>query len=89
MLLQKALFHYFSCLSIYIYIYIYIYIHTHTHIPHLPYPFRQLGCFLILAIVNSAAMNTGVHIYFQIMVFSGYLPRSELEDNIVGLFLVC
>ena len=79
MLLQKALFHYFSCLSIYI----------HTHTPHLPYPFRQLGCFLVLAIVNSAAMNTGVHIYFQIMVFSGYLPRSELEDNIVGLFLVC
>ena len=63
----------------------YIYIHT----PHLPYPFRQLGCFLVLAIINSAAMNTGVRIYFHIMVFSGYMPRGELQDNTVALFLVC
>ena len=34
----------------------------------------HLGCFHVLAIVNSAAMNTGVHISFQIMVFSGYMP---------------
>ena len=36
----------------------------------------HLGCFHVLAIVNSAAMNTGVHISFQIMFFSGYMPRS-------------
>ena len=36
----------------------------------------HLGCFHVLAIVNGAAMNTGVHVSFQIMVFSGYMPRS-------------
>ena len=36
----------------------------------------HLGCFLILVIVNSAAMNPGVHISFQIMFVSGYMPRS-------------
>ena len=31
-----------------------------------------LGCFHVLAIVNSAAMNIGVHVSFSIMVFTGY-----------------
>ena len=35
-------------------------------------PDGHLGGFHVLAIVNSAAMNTGVHVSFQIMVFSGY-----------------
>ena len=30
----------------------------------------------VLAIVNSAAMNIGVHVPLQTMVFSGYLPRN-------------
>ena len=34
----------------------------------------HLGCFHILATVNSAGMNTGVHVSFQTM-FS-YMPRS-------------
>ena len=36
----------------------------------------HLGCFHVLGIVNSAAMNTGVHMSFWIMVFSGYMPSS-------------
>ena len=35
----------------------------------------HLGCFRILAIVNSASVNIGVHISFRIMVFSGCMPR--------------
>ena len=34
------------------------------------------------AIVNSAAMITGVHVSFHISVFSGYMPRS----GIAGLY---
>ena len=43
----------------------------------------HLGCFLVLAIVNSAAMNIGEHVSFQIRVFifSGYMPRSEIAGS--------
>ena len=53
--------------------------------PHFLYPFvchcGLLGCFGVLAIVNSAAMNIGVHISFWIMVFSGYMPRSWIAGS--------
>ena len=42
---------------------------------------EHLGCFHILAIVNSAAMNVAVHISFQIMVFSRYIPRSVITGS--------
>ena len=32
----------------------------------------------MLAIVNSGAMNIGVHVSFSIMIFSGYMPRSGI-----------
>ena len=38
----------------------------------------HLGCFHVLAIVNSAAMNIVVHDSFWIMVFSGYVPSSGI-----------
>ena len=71
------------CVYIYIYIYIYIerererereHIFIHSSVD------RHLGCFLVLATVNSAAMNIGVHVSFQIRVFSGYMPRSEIAE---------
>ena len=42
----------------------------------------HLGCFHVLAVVNSAAVNIGVHVFFSILVSSGYLPSS----GIAGLY---
>ena len=76
MLLQMAIFHPF-----------YGWVISHTHTP----PTSSLctpvdghfGCFHVLAIVNSAAMNTGVHVSFQIrvFVFSGYMPRNGIAGS--------
>ena len=43
----------------------------------------HLGCFHILVIKNSAAMNTGVHVTFQIsaFVFFRYMPRSGISGS--------
>ena len=38
----------------------------------------HLGCFHVLAVVNSAAVNIGVHISFSIRILSGYMPRSGI-----------
>ena len=43
--------------------------------------YGQLGCFCVLAVVNSAAVNIGVHVSFGIMVFSGYVPRSGIARS--------
>ena len=41
----------------------------------------HLGCFHVLAIVNSATMNIGVHVSFWTMFFSGYMPRSGITGS--------
>ena len=43
----------------------------------------HLGCFYVLAIVNSAAMAMiiVVHVSFQSMIFSGYMPRSGIAKS--------
>ena len=41
----------------------------------------SLGCFHVLAIVNSAAMSIEIHVSFSIMVFSGYMPSSGIVGS--------
>ena len=41
----------------------------------------HLGCFHILAIVNSAAMNNGIHVSFSNVVSSGYMPRGGIARS--------
>ena len=63
----------------YIYLYIYIYhicfIHSSVN--------EHLGCFYVLTIVKSAAMNIGVHVFFQIRVlsFPDMFPGMGLLDQ--------
>ena len=44
----------------------------------------HLDCFCVLAIVNSAAMNNGIHVAFSILVSSGYMPRSGIAGSYGG-----
>ena len=41
----------------------------------------HLGCFHVLAIVKSAAMNIVVHDSFWVMVFTGYVPSSGIAGS--------
>ena len=38
----------------------------------------HLGCFHVLAIINSAAMNIGVYVSLSDLVSSVYMPRSGI-----------
>jgi len=54
------------------------------YVPYFHYPFLCLGflgCFHVLAIVNSAAVNTGSHVSFWIMVFLTYMPSSRIAGS--------
>ena len=80
-----ALFYSFLCLSN-IPLHTHTHTHTHTHIIFFIHSSvdGHSGCFHVLAIVNSAAVNIEVHISFWIkaFVFSWYIPRS----GIAGLY---
>ena len=41
----------------------------------------HLGSFHVLAIINSAAVNTVVHVSFQITVSSRYTPSSGIDES--------
>ena len=55
-------------------------VYTHHIFIHSPVD-GHLGCFHALAIVNSAALNVGVHVSFQIRVFSRYIPKSGIAGS--------
>ena len=60
MLLQMAFIFYSwvvsHCVCVCVCVYIYIFIHSSVD--------EQLDCFHVLVIVNSAAVNIGMHVYF-------------------------
>ena len=44
----------------------------------------HVGCFHFLAIVNSATMNSGIHVSFSILISSGYMSRSGIAGSYGG-----
>ena len=67
----------YICVCVYLSIYIYHIFFIHSSVD------GYLGCFHVLAIVNSATTNIEVHVSLQIraFLFSGFMPRSEIAGS--------
>ena len=48
---------------------------------------EHLDCFHVLAIVNSAAVNNGIHVSVSVFISSGYMLGMGLLGHMVILFL--
>ena len=44
----------------------------------------HLSCFHVRAIVNSAAMNNGIHVSFSVLISAGYMPKSGIAGPYGG-----
>ena len=78
------------CVCMYVYVYMCMYVYIYIYISH-AFIFlicfscveRHLGCIHILAIINNAAMNNAIHMYFQISVLVSfrYICRSGIAGS--------
>ena len=77
MFLQMAGFYSFLWLNKYFIVYMYYISFIHSSVS------GHLGCFVVLAIVNNAAMNMRLHISFQVSVFIFFrkIPRSGIAGS--------
>ena len=48
----------------------------------------HLGCFHVLAVVNSGAVNSGILASFSILVSSGYMSRTRTAGSHGGFILL-
>ena len=70
----------FLSLSKFVYMYIVYMYHFFIHLS----VNGNLGFFHVLAIINSAAKNNGIHVSFSILVSSGYMSRSGIAGSSGG-----
>ena len=69
------------CVCVYIYIYRHIHTHTHIYICAISSEFIHLVISTLIPTVNSAAMNTGMHVSFWIKGFHLFQPRSRIAGS--------
>ena len=48
---------------------------------------ENFGCFHVLAIVNSATMDTGVHMSFKVIIFSQYMPSGGIAGSYASFWI--
>ena len=70
-----ALFPFFNGWVVFHCVYIYRIFFIHSSVD------GHLGCFLVLTIVNSAAMNSGIRVSFSVLISSWCMPSSGIAGS--------
>ena len=65
-------------------LYVYIYTSLSSHL------YAQLGCFIVMAVVNNAAVNMAVQLFFKIVILFPLdtCPEVALLNYVLVLFLI-
>ena len=73
----------FYCIQKYVCVFIYVRMYVYLHLTFFICSSLRghLSCFCATAVVNSAAVSIGVHISFEIRVFSVYIPKNRIARS--------